>query len=269
MTSVALHGESDPELAAALRVLLERFDTFAGVRNQAAADVSAAHSPLFEAYRDVTTLEPKLHGHLSELNVDLDGRTPTPRFWHAIETAAVHKPATPSSLAWNRTLERELRDKINRGLHSARQRFDQLERMRRRGPLGQRQKPPAPRELAVDLVAGGFSVCAICDRDTWTLGGEDLVIAGTHDPVCWLCGDEHDSTMTASVLADAVHDAEQWIAGALHGYLEHWIDLLQRLGMPEASATLRSDCERHQRQVREAKAAGLGNAETWLSDRPL
>jgi hypothetical protein len=178
---------------------------------------------------------------------------------------AVHTPASPRTFAWNRSLERELRDDVISGLRIPSRRFDQIQRMRARGALGQRAIPPNLRKLGIGVVNFGVHVCAICDRDHWTISGEDLVLEGSGAPVCWVCGDEHDAALTAELVAQAVEGAEQWIASALPDYIEHWLALLNGLGMAEAVANLEEDCRRYQQQVREAKAAGLRHPETWLT----
>jgi hypothetical protein len=257
--------EPAPELAAAIAALLDEYASYVAVRDAAHDALQSAHEPLRAAYRDVIALDPSIAGKLAAVEVQIDGARPTPELLRRAEMAAVHRPASPRSFAWNRTLEREIRDDVIGGLSVPLRRFAQLQRMRARGPLGRRAAPAARQALSIDVVNSGEHVCAICDRDLWTIPGEDLVIEGTHTPVCWICGDEHDAELTAELLAKAVDAAERWISAALPDYIEHWLALLDGLGMAEAVANLEHDCALYQQQVRDAKAAGLGHTETWLA----
>ena len=98
-----------------------------------------------------------------------------------------------------------------------------------------------------------------------TIGGDELLVDATDDAVCSLCGDEHDAALTTEVLAKAVDDSEQWIAGRFPDYFTHWTHLLRRFGMAEGADDLEATLRRYQQQVHRAKSAGLGHPETWLA----
>lgn len=167
---------------------------------------------------------------------------------------------------WNRTAERELRDDVQGNLRTRERLFEQLWRMYERGPLGRRQAPAVRRELAIGYVGQGETVCALCDRDHWSILGNGLVLANDERAtVCWVCGDEHNPALTAEVLASAVDTSETWIASRFPDYFSDWIHLLREHGMEQSALDLEAQVARYQEQVRRVKGAALGDAETWLS----
>jgi hypothetical protein len=165
---------------------------------------------------------------------------------------------------WNRTLEREIRD-TEHDLRVRELRYEQLQRMYARGPLGHRPAPLPRKALTVALRSPGFHPCAICARDFWTVGDDELAADGV--VVCWICGDEHDPELTATVLADAANTNESWLASAQPDYFEHWVKLLAELGAVQRSIDLRAAVRRYQEQVRDIKALGLADRDSWLRDR--
>lgn len=173
-----------------------------------------------------------------------------------LELAAVHR-------GWTRTTEREIRDyehEIRAGVRD----LEQLMRMWRRGPLGQR---PAPAHLAAleltDYSRGEF-VCTVCDRDAWSPGAA-LTIAGQPDRmVCWICGDEHDAELTAELLAAMASADHLARAASFLGYFDAMTRLLRYLGAEQRALDLEADRDRFQQLVRDIKAAGLGDQAVWL-----
>lgn len=166
--------------------------------------------------------------------------------------------------AWNRTWEREIRD-AEHHLRERERRYDQLSRMHDRGPLGRRPEPVPRQPLTIKLVSPGARPCAICGRDFWTVGDDELTADG--GLVCWICGDEHDPELTATVLAGAANANEMWLAGWQPEYFERWVQLLAELGAVQRSIDLGESVRRLQEQVREMKAIGLADRDIWLADR--
>jgi len=259
MSCDSTDGSDGADQRAAVERLLVGYDAFTSVCDQADGAVDEAHARLKGAYMDARATAP---GAESLAALGLGRRVAE------AERAAVHKPASAGTPAWNATLERELRKKVTGSLQERERLFAQVWRMYGRGPVGQRPTPLAPRRLGIELVTGGDRACAICDRDLWVLGGDGLVIEKTHESVCWVCGDEHDTALTVAVLVTAVEDSELWVAGGFPGYFEHWAALLRAFGMEQSALDLEGQMGQYQEQVRRAKELGLGDPETWLAPRP-
>lgn len=180
------------------------------------------------------------------------------------ERVAVHGVTTATPMS--RSSEREIRD-YEYLIRTQRRRFEQLLRMRQRGPLGRRPQPAAPRAVESGPVNGGEMICSLCQRDFWSPPGLELVLEGS-DPdepavVCWICGDEHAPAITADLLAAAVLSVERW-AGGTASYGEHWASLLRDMGMQQRAIDLVEALDEAKATVREMKAAALGTPETWL-----
>lgn len=256
---------SEPDFTTVVAEFLDEYEAFTSVQDAAGQALAEAHGKLKDAYMAALKRAPAGTGELAQPPTvidDFDGEQ-VARLAEA-ETAAKHSPASPKTLAWDRASERELRD-LNYTLRERERLFEQVWRMRRRGQLGKRfPHPGKPRKLSIDVVNRGTHVCAICERDHWAIGAEALVVDGTHDVVCWVCGDEHDAELTARALAKAVEDSEQWIAARFPDYFTDWSDDLRRRGMEQGALDLENAVSRYQEQVRRAKAAGLGHREVWL-----
>jgi hypothetical protein len=171
------------------------------------------------------------------------------------------------SVTVSRTSEREIRD-YEHAIRTQRRRFDQLLRMRERGPLRQRPQPAAPQSLEPALVNGGDVTCALCARDFWSPPGSRELALAPADPsdpevVCWICGDEHAPDLTAMILAEAVLDVEHRVGGTAN-YRDHWVALLRRMGMEQRAIDLEEDLDDAKATIREMKAAALSTAETWF-----
>lgn len=180
------------------------------------------------------------------------------------ERVAVH--GVRVAIAMNRSSEREIRD-YEYSIDRQRRRFEQLLRMRQRGPLGRRPKPATPRSVEPGLVNGGEVICVLCGRDFWSPPGSGLVIAGS-DPqeptaLCWICGDEHAPEITANIIADAVLSVERQFGGTAD-YRDHWVSLLRDMGMQQRAVDLEEAVDEAKTTVREMKAAALGIPETWF-----
>lgn len=260
--------DADAELVAAARKLLEEYEAFEAVQGAAGSALDEAHAKLDAAHRAALRCTPPAgRAELALLPAVIDGLGEAAHQLADVQDAAMHRPASPRTFAWDPTSEREVRDDINHNLRVREQLFDQLWRIHERGSLGRRPAPTSPRALKVGMVAPGFHVCAICDRDHWSIGGlAGIVLADTGASVCWVCGDEHNAALTAEVLAAAVDESEQWIASRFPDYFTRWADLLRRrFGMEQAALDLDKKVARYQEQVRRAKSAGLGLPGTWLS----
>jgi hypothetical protein len=83
--------------------------------------------------------------------------------------------------------------------------------------------------------------------------------------VCWICGDEHDPELTASVLAAAVDTIEQAISSRAPAYFVHWASLLRLFGMHQRAEDVEADLDAHRKHVRSLKEAGLGHPDAWLA----
>jgi hypothetical protein len=245
-----------------LSALADAYAAFLAIRDHAETVLADEQKKLREVY--MAAIVPG--GGTGSSNLPLDDANDEARaLLREAEQVAVHGVPI-GAIAISRTSEREIRD-YEYSIRGQRRRFEQLVRMRRRGPLGRRPQPAALRSLEAAFVKGGDVICALCDRDFWSPIGRELVLAPSNpqEPavVCWICGDEHAPTLTAKVLADAVLSVEQQVGGTAD-YRDHWVSLLRHMGLQQRAIDLEEALDRAKTTVRELKAAALGSPETWF-----
>jgi hypothetical protein len=246
-----------------LSELAEGYAAFLATRDNAEIVLVRAQRKLRELY--MAAIVPP-GGGTGSSNLPLDDADDEARaLLMEAEHVAVHGVSV-GAVAVSRTSEREIRD-YEYSIRGQRRRFEQLLRMRQRGPLGRRPQPAAPCSLESETVGGGDVICALCGRDFWSPIGRQLVVA-LSDPekpavVCWICGDEHAPELTAKVLADAVLSVEQRVGGTAD-YRDHWVSLLREMGLQQRAIDLEEAIDEAKTTVREMKAAALGLPEAWL-----
>jgi hypothetical protein len=245
-----------------LSALADAYTAFRAILRNAETVLAEEQAKVRELYRAAIAL-PGGGTRASYLPLD-DADEPRALLLEA-EQVAVHG-VTVGAIAMNRSSEREIRD-YEHSIARQRRRFEQILRMRGRGPLGHRPQPMAPCSIELGLVNGGDAICAICGRDFWSPPGSGLVLAASVPSeaavVCWICGDEHAPEVTASTLAEAVLSVEKE-TGRSADYRDHWASLLRGMGLQQRAIDLEEALDEAKATIRQMKAAALGSPETWL-----